>query len=485
MSPLLQTHLSCVQQAFPLGFIRALALAGLLGLVSCGVVTCPEPLSNVDGVCLKLDRDAELDPCDGVDNDGDTEVDEDWPELGEPCGEGAGVGECVEGQWACAGDGKGVVCEGALGPVAEVCDGKDNDCDGTPDNGPEEVCDGEDNDCDGLTDEGVLSVKSEAFADHATIAAIEGGFVVTRLVGDGIRVDTYDTNGEPTGGLDVVDSPTANIAFLTSDSHGDRVLAAFGQYFFHVLDIRVDSGLVPSVVGIQGLHEDWRQSIDLGIYYPPFHPRVVASPPRFVGYRDLVTFALNPFTKDDLAGLTQAPTIATELPIFTEFDAAGPYLVWKQGDNLHAGWLMDNGDVELDIDVARGDTPGMAIRSGGPALLYIQDRSLRLSELGGVTFQCTQGSFCNAAIGPDELQEPAGPTGLAYDEARDTWFVVAGTQLAVVGRGEGGPVVEQLQALRTLRDAPKRVEVTVSGGTAAVVHAERGGQSGLTFLGCF
>lgn len=483
MSPRLQTHPSCAQRAFPLPLIRALALAGPLTLAGCGGVDCPEPLSNVDGVCLKLEQVAEVERCDGVDNDGDTEVDETWPELGEPCGEGAG--ECVEGEWVCAGDGSGVVCDGGVGPVAEICDGKDNDCDGTPDNGPDEVCDGEDNDCDGLIDEGVLSVKAEAFADHATVAPVEGGFVVTRLVGDGIRVDTYDTNGELTGALDVVDSPTADIAFLDSDSDGDRVLVALGQYAFHVLDIRVGSGLVPDVVETQVLHADWRQGIDLGIYNPPFNPRVVASPPRFLGYRDLITFALNPIAQDSLAELAQAPTEAISIPLLTEFDAAGPFMVWTQGDNLHAGWLIDNGDVELDIDVARGDTPGMAFGMDGPALVYLQDQGLRLSELGGATFQCAQGGFCNAAIDSDELQTPAGPTGLGYDDTRDTWFVVAGSQLAVVGRGDDGPVVEQVQRLRALRGVPNRVDVAVSGGTAAVVHAEQRGQSALTFLGCF
>ncbi|MBT8468774.1 MAG: hypothetical protein HKN10_07040 [Myxococcales bacterium] len=485
MSPRLPTHPSCARRAFPLPSIRALALAAWLALAGCGGVTCPEPLSNVDGVCLKLDQVADAELCDGVDNDGDTEIDESWPELGEPCGEGAGMGECVQGSWACAGDGAGVICEGAVGPVAEVCDGKDNDCDGTPDNGPDEVCDGEDNDCDGLIDEGLLSVKAEAFADHATVAAVEGGFVVARLVGDGIRVDTYDASGELSGGLDVVDSPTDDIAFLTSDSDGDRVLVALGQQAFHVLDIRVGAGLVPTVVDTQALHPDWRQGIDFGVYDPPFHPRVEASPPRFLGYRDLITFALNPFAEDSLAGLELAPTEAVGIPILTAFDTAGPFLVWEQGDNLHTGWLIDNGDVELDIDVARGNSPGMAFGKDGPALVYLQDRGLRLSELDGPTFQCAQGRFCNAAIESGDLKTPSGPTGLAYDDARDTWFVVAGLQLAVVGRGDDGPLVEQVQVLRALRDAPNRVDVVVSNGTAAVVHAEERGQSALTFLGCF
>ena len=483
MPPIPQAHPSCAPRAFPFDVLWALALAA--PLAGCGEVACPAPLSNVDGVCLKLDQSDGAELCDGLDNDGDTEVDEDWPELGEPCGEGAGVGECQLGAWACARDGAGVVCEGAIGPVAEVCDGKDNDCDGTPDNGPAELCDGEDNDCDGLIDEGVLSVKAELFADHATVAAVDAGFVVARLVGDGIRVDTYDTTGALTGDLDVVDSPAADIEFLDSDSDGARVLVALGQYSFHVLDIRVGSGLIPTVMETQALHEDWRQGIDFGIYRPPVHPRVVASPPRFLGYRDLITFALNPFTDDSLEGLSEAPTEATGIPILTPFDAAGPFLVWEQGDNLHAGWLIDNGDVELDIDVARGKTPGMAFGPDGPALLYLQDQGLRLSELSGASFQCVQGGLCNAAVVSDELQTPAGPTGLAYDEAREVWFVVAGSQLAVVGRGEGSAVVGQVQRLRALRNTPNRVDVAVSDGTAAVVHAEPGGQSALTFLGCF
>ncbi|MGB5267730.1 MAG: hypothetical protein WBN30_14140, partial [Polyangiales bacterium] len=114
MSPHLQPHPSCALRAFPFAFIGALALAAPLALLGCGGVTCPEPLSNVDGVCLKLDEVMEAETCDGLYNDGDTEVDEDWPELGEPCGEGAGVGECVLGTWVCANDGEGVLCEGVV-----------------------------------------------------------------------------------------------------------------------------------------------------------------------------------------------------------------------------------------------------------------------------------------------------------------------------------------------------------------------------------
>jgi hypothetical protein len=93
--------------------------------------------------------------CDGKDNDCDGMVDDSVPSGG-ACADG--VGECrTRATLACAG---GVMRCTPAAPVAETCDGKDNDCDGKVDEGrvccrrTTEVCDGEDNDCDGKIDEG-------------------------------------------------------------------------------------------------------------------------------------------------------------------------------------------------------------------------------------------------------------------------------------------------------------------------------------------
>ena len=125
-----------------------------------------------------------LEICDNKDNDCNGQVDDNPLYVGDPCG--APLGECSKGTYVCK-NGQ-LVCEGGTGPTPEICDGKDNDCNGAiDDNVPgegdpcgtsvgecspgvkkclggqwicvggtqpsPEICDGKDNDCDGETDE--------------------------------------------------------------------------------------------------------------------------------------------------------------------------------------------------------------------------------------------------------------------------------------------------------------------------------------------
>ncbi len=128
---------------------------------------------------------AAAETCNGDDDDCDTRVDEGDPGGGARCGRDP-QGECRGGLTVCRNG--AIACDGEINPLAETCDGRDNDCDGTIDDGnpgggeicaqgmdactssirrcqggmltciiqstpQRETCDQVDNDCDTRTDE--------------------------------------------------------------------------------------------------------------------------------------------------------------------------------------------------------------------------------------------------------------------------------------------------------------------------------------------
>ena len=110
-----------------------------------GVVAC-----SADGTGIACDEppDAALvEVCNGKDDDCDGTVDEDWPDVGAPC-DGPDADSCPRGAFVCAAGGDGTVCEEVGKPVTlETCNGKDDDCDGAVDEDWPDVgtgCDGPD-----------------------------------------------------------------------------------------------------------------------------------------------------------------------------------------------------------------------------------------------------------------------------------------------------------------------------------------------------
>ena len=154
-----------------------------------GKLRCKTDQSGTE--CSATPKTANKELCDGKDNDCDGAIDNGY-NLGQACT--VGKGECkATGKLVCKSDNSGTQCDAT--PQAsskEVCDGKDNDCDGAIDNGyklgdvcevgkgeckatgklicktdgsgtqcdaspktpDKEICDGKDNNCDGKIDDG-------------------------------------------------------------------------------------------------------------------------------------------------------------------------------------------------------------------------------------------------------------------------------------------------------------------------------------------
>jgi hypothetical protein len=194
---------------------------------------------------------AQPEVCDGNDNDCDGTVDNAPVDVGQDCDVAGKLGECAHGKTTCV---TGALhCQQTVNPSAEICDGKDNNCDGTVDDGfagagdpcqvpnllgpcaagqtnclggsagcsqvvftKTETCDGTDEDCDGTVDNPAAvdgNVCTTTLPGICSAGKTSCSSAVETCVPDvqvGAQVETCDGKDEDCNGTidDIVDVKT-------------------------------------------------------------------------------------------------------------------------------------------------------------------------------------------------------------------------------------------------------------------------------------
>jgi len=197
---------------FPL--LKQVCYAGLGECKRSGTYRCKSDNRGVECSAKPGHKTKEI--CDGKDNNCDGRIDEYFTyQLGKACSKG--LGECLStGKMVCKPDGSTVICNAVAKPSStELCDGKDNDCDGRVDENftrlrrpcrvgkgicentgiyicnptkktevmcsvkpgqpGTETCDGKDNDCDGTVDEGCACTPGKTEACYTGTSGCKGG----------------------------------------------------------------------------------------------------------------------------------------------------------------------------------------------------------------------------------------------------------------------------------------------------------------------
>ncbi len=104
-----------------------------------GTLSCKA--DKLSAECVNEAQTNVAEACDGLDNDCDGPVDEDFPNKGKAC-DGSDLDSCANGAFICSIDKSALDCDEVGKNVVETCNGKDDTCDGKTDEGCDDDADG-------------------------------------------------------------------------------------------------------------------------------------------------------------------------------------------------------------------------------------------------------------------------------------------------------------------------------------------------------